>query len=360
MYKKKNNSNLILKLNNVFKSYNYSIFRRFLKGHEFVLENINLNIYKSECIGLIGTNGAGKSTLLKIIGKVIKQTSGNVFGNPKISSLLNLSISINPDQDLTQNIHNFYLMNENYIENKNRFISKVKKFSGLVEDKKKIKFFSDGMRARLALSLFINLDAELYLIDEALSVGDVEFNSNVSKKLKELIKVGKSIIIVSHNLSQVRQFCSRTIWINNKTIKEDGVTNNVINNYMSHNVKQDKFIKNSFEVIKSKFIENNLILDIKLSNTNKLYKNVFIKFYNKIHNKLIYKKELSQKDFYGPKLFKLKLKSRELGEGNFEVILEFTLDEITQERKIEVILPKTPNIHYNSIFYYETKWKINK
>lgn len=200
--------------------------------HE-VLKNINLTIKKGETVALIGVNGSGKSTLLKLMTKIIYPTKGEIKTNGKLTSLLELGAGFHPDFTGRENIYfnaSIFGLTAKEIDNRVQEIIDFSELGDFIEAP--VRTYSSGMYMRLAFSVAINVDADILLIDEILAVGDQHFQEKCFKKLEELKNSGKTIIIVSHSLSSVKQLCDRAIWLYEGEIREDGNTKEVIDKYL--------------------------------------------------------------------------------------------------------------------------------
>ena len=198
-----------------------------------VLKNINLTINKGESVALIGTNGSGKSTLLKLMTKIIYPNKGTISTNGKLTSLLELGAGFHDDFTGRENIYfnaSIFGLTRSEIDAK---IDEIIEFSELGEFiDNPVRTYSSGMYMRLAFSVAINVQAEILLIDEILAVGDQHFQEKCFAKLKELKKSGKTIVIVTHSMDQVKQFCDRSVWLYKGEIKMDGKTSDVLEEYL--------------------------------------------------------------------------------------------------------------------------------
>lgn len=183
------------------------------KYHEkYALSDVSFHVKKGECVGIIGTNGSGKSTILKIITGVLNQTSGNVSVNGRISALLELGAGFNMEYTGLENIYLNGTMNgftEAEIDAKMQDILDFADIGDYVNQP--CKTYSSGMFVRLAFSVGINIEPEILIVDEALSVGDVFFQAKCYHKFDEFKKMGKTIIFVSHDLSSIAKYCDRVI-----------------------------------------------------------------------------------------------------------------------------------------------------
>ena len=198
-----------------------------------VLKNISLDIKKGETVALIGVNGSGKSTLLKLMTKIIYPTSGTLKTNGKLTSLLELGAGFHDDFTGRENIYfnaSIFGLTRKEIEAKIDDIIKFSELGDFIDNP--VRTYSSGMYMRLAFSVAINVEAEILLIDEILAVGDQHFQDKCYEKLKELKESDTTIVIVSHNLDQIRKLCTRAIWINKGHIEMDGDANKVIDKYL--------------------------------------------------------------------------------------------------------------------------------
>lgn len=184
-------------------------------GTHEALKGVSFEINQGETVGIIGTNGSGKSTILKIITGVLHPTSGDVKVNGRISALLELGAGFN--QEYT-GIENIYLngtmigFTEEEIDEKLQDILDFADIGDFVYQP--VKTYSSGMFVRLAFAVAINIDPEILIVDEALSVGDVFFQSKCYRKFEEFKKMGKTILFVSHDLSSIAKYCDRVILLN--------------------------------------------------------------------------------------------------------------------------------------------------
>ena len=198
-----------------------------------VLDNISLELKKGEVLGILGRNGSGKSTLLKILGRIMKPTSGEIKVNGRISSFITIGAGFHPEISAAQNVVLYGIIlgiEKKVMEQK---IDEVIKFAELEGfENSRIKDFSTGMLMRLALSTALCVDPDILLIDEVLSVGDYSFQQKSSDAFQRIKKSGKSIIFVSHNLRQLEEFCDRVILLEKGKIIESGKPERVIETYV--------------------------------------------------------------------------------------------------------------------------------
>lgn len=198
-----------------------------------VLKDINININKGETVALIGTNGSGKSTLLKLITKIMYPNRGSIITKGKVTSLLELGAGFHPDFSGRENIYfnaSIFGLTKKEIDSR---VDDIIKFSELEEFiDNPVRTYSSGMYMRLAFSIAINVDAEILLIDEILAVGDQYFQEKCYKKMKELKNSGKTIVIVTHAIQTVKEFCDRAIWLYDGNIRMDGLSKEVVDQYI--------------------------------------------------------------------------------------------------------------------------------
>lgn len=198
-----------------------------------VLKDINLDIKKGETVALIGTNGSGKSTLLKLMTKIIYPTKGSLITHGKLTSLLELGAGFHPDFTGRENIYfnaSIFGLTREEIEKRVDDIIEFSELKDFIDSP--IRTYSSGMYMRLAFSVAINVDAEILLIDEILAVGDKHFQDKCFAKLHELKDSDKTIVIVTHNLDQVENLCTRAIWIYEGEVHMDGKPKEVIDAYI--------------------------------------------------------------------------------------------------------------------------------
>ncbi len=198
-----------------------------------VLKDINLEIKKGESVALIGTNGSGKSTLLKLMTKIIYPNKGKITTNGKLTSLLELGAGFHDDFTGRENIYfnaSIFGLTRQEIDAKLEEIIEFSELRDFIDNP--VRTYSSGMYMRLAFSVAINVQAEILLIDEILAVGDKHFQDKCFAKLKELKDSGKTIVIVTHNMDQVKQFCDRAVWLYKGEIRQDGKVDDVLEEYL--------------------------------------------------------------------------------------------------------------------------------
>lgn len=230
----------------------------------YALTDVNLTIYKGETVGIIGTNGSGKSTILKIITGVLSPTSGDISVNGRISALLELGAGFNMEYNGIENIYlNGTMMGFTKKEIDDR-LQDILDFADIGEYVyQPCKTYSSGMFVRLAFAVAINIDPEILIVDEALSVGDVFFQAKCYHKFEEFKAMGKTILFVSHDLTSIAKYCDRVILLNKGHKLKEGGPKEIIDAYKQVLVGQYKedeqnlsdAVKNMSESINPELLE---------------------------------------------------------------------------------------------------------
>jgi ABC-type polysaccharide/polyol phosphate transport system ATPase subunit len=241
------NKQVAIKVDNltkIYKLYNSPLERlkealhwRGKKYHQdfYALKDIDFTINKGETVGIIGKNGSGKSTLLKIITGVLTPTAGLVEVNGKIAALLELGAGFNPDYTGIENIYfqgNLMGYTNADIEKRLQQIIDFADIGDFIYQP--VKVYSSGMFARLAFAVAINVEPDILIVDEALSVGDIQFQQKCIVKMEELKRNNVSIIFVSHDLQILNKFCDRIVWLRDGSKYQDSVPDSVINAYLAY------------------------------------------------------------------------------------------------------------------------------
>ena len=198
-----------------------------------VLKDINLTIKNGEAVALIGVNGSGKSTLLKLMTKIIYPTRGEIVTNGKLTSLLELGAGFHPDFSGRENIYfnaSIFGLTKKQIDARLEEIIEFSELRDFIDNP--VRTYSSGMFMRLAFAVAINVDADILLVDEILSVGDQHFQEKCLNKMKELKAQGKTMVFVTHSLGSARELCDRAVWLNKGHIQLDGDVNEVIDEYL--------------------------------------------------------------------------------------------------------------------------------
>ena len=197
------------------------------------LKDVSFALDRGDILGVVGRNGAGKSTLLKTLAGIVKPSAGQVAYRGKLVSILELGAGFHPDLTGRENVFlNGELLGLSKADIRRRF-PEILEFSEL-EDfiDEPVKHYSDGMYLRLAFSVFANLETNILLLDEIISVGDVAFRQKSYSKIIELANSGTTIIIVSHNPDQIKDMCNKCLWLDRGRNMIFGKTAEVLNNYL--------------------------------------------------------------------------------------------------------------------------------
>lgn len=203
--------------------------------HDFyAIENVSFEVKRGETVGIIGKNGAGKSTLLKMITGVLTPTSGKIEVNGKVASLLELGAGFNPEMTGMENIYlNGTLMGFTE-EEMDKKVDAIVEFANIGEFiHQPVKMYSSGMFARLAFSVAINVDADILIVDEALSVGDMLFQAKCISKMSALMEEGMTILFVSHDIHAVRSLCTKGVYLVNGRSVLVGDAGEVVDRYIN-------------------------------------------------------------------------------------------------------------------------------
>lgn len=250
------NNQVVIEVNNVSKRYKLykskkhraieALIPSINKYHTdfYSLRNFNLKVNKGEIVGVIGKNGSGKSTLMKLVAGVTVPTSGSVRVKGKIVPLLELGSGFHPEFTGYENIY-FYTAILGYpkeiIRDKIKEIIDFADVGEFIDQP--IKNYSSGMKSRLAFSVSVNIDPDILILDEVLSVGDGEFKEKSYQKIKEFFDKKKTILYVSHSLSSVKDLCSRAIFIDKGELIMDGLPEKVIPYYQEIIAGKTKIIR---------------------------------------------------------------------------------------------------------------------
>lgn len=204
----------------------------------YALHNVSFDVNRGETVGIIGTNGSGKSTILKIITGVLNQTEGNVQINGRISALLELGAGFNMEYTGLENVYLNGTMIGFSKEEIDAKLQDILDFADIGDFiNQPVKTYSSGMFVRLAFAVAINIDPEILIVDEALSVGDVFFQTKCYHKFEEFKKMGKTILFVSHDLGSIAKYCDRVVLLNQGVKLAEGAPREMIDIYKKIIVK---------------------------------------------------------------------------------------------------------------------------
>lgn len=215
--------------------------RKKLYKEHYALHNVSFDVKRGETVGIIGTNGSGKSTILKIITGVLNPSGGHVEIDGRISALLELGAGFNMEYTGIENIYLNGTMigfSREEIDAKMQDILDFADIGDFVHQP--VKTYSSGMFVRLAFAVAINIDPEILIVDEALSVGDVFFQAKCYKKFEDFKKMGKTILFVSHDLGSISKYCDRVVLLNRGKKLAEGTPKEMVSMYKQIMVNQDK------------------------------------------------------------------------------------------------------------------------
>lgn len=207
-----------------------------------VLKGLDLTVYKGECLGILGKNGSGKSTFLRTIAGVMQPDKGTLEVNGKIAPLMALGVGLEPELSGYENIKLVaVLMGMGKKEIKDS-IDKIIEFSELSAEAigMQVKRYSSGMMSRLAFSIAVATDPEILIIDEALAVGDLGFRKKCAQRINEIKAAGSTILYVSHHLAEIKNICTRAIFLEGGKVKQSGTVEEICNLYEDTLLKKKK------------------------------------------------------------------------------------------------------------------------
>ena len=199
----------------------------------WALRHVSLKFHKGERVGIVGSNGAGKSTLLRLLARIYPPTSGEVAIRGSVAPLIEMGAGFNPELSGKDNIFlNGAMLGLNRAAMKER-IDGIHEFTGLREFADlPLKYYSSGMYMRLAFGVATEVDPDILLIDEALGVGDAAFVDKAKARITGLLDRSQVVIVVSHEMSALREICNRGIWMNKGEVVDDGPIDTVIDRYL--------------------------------------------------------------------------------------------------------------------------------
>lgn len=220
-------------ISSFFKSHQKSGYSDF-----YALNNVSFKISQGERVGVVGHNGAGKSTLLKAICGIYSPSFGSVAVNGRIAPLLEIGAGFHHEFTGRENIYlNGAILGYSKSQIKS-LESEIIRFAELEEFiDNPVKYYSTGMYLRLAFSLATAVQPEILILDEMFAGGDSSFVTKASERMIKVVDEAKIMVLVSHDVELLRRFCNRVIWLDHGTIREDGESNVVLNNYLEKSKK---------------------------------------------------------------------------------------------------------------------------
>lgn len=233
------------------------------------LSHINIEIHRGEALGIIGVNGSGKSTLLKILTGVLSPSEGSVTVDGKVSALLELGAGFNPEYSGLENIYLNGTMMGYSQEEMEKKVPEIIQFADIGDFiNQPVKSYSSGMFARLAFAVAISVDPDILVVDEALSVGDIFFQTKCFKKFEDFQNQGKTILFVSHDLSSIKRYCNRAILLNHGELVADTTPKEAIDIY--------KKIISKINIVKMENEISTENAEIDLENSSTYWKNSLV------------------------------------------------------------------------------------
>ncbi|HNW40152.1 MAG TPA: ABC transporter ATP-binding protein, partial [Candidatus Omnitrophota bacterium] len=237
-------SEVVLKIENIGKRYeiynapHHRLLQTLFRGRKqfykefWALRDVSFEVKRGECVGIIGRNGSGKSTLLQVVTGTLEPTLGKVEVRGRVSALLELGSGFNPEFTGRENVYvNGAILGLSKAEMDKKF-DEIAAFADIGEFiEQPVKIYSSGMYVRLAFAIAINVDPDILIIDEALSVGDIRFQVKCYRKLEEFREKGKTIVFVSHSSTDVVRLCNRAIWLDSGSIRKSGISKNIVEEY---------------------------------------------------------------------------------------------------------------------------------
>lgn len=195
---------------------------------KWVLQDVSFEIAPGESVGIVGVNGAGKSTLLKMITGTTQPTTGSVEVSGRVAALLELGMGFHPDFTGRQNVVMAGQLQGMSVEEIHALMPEIENFAGVGEYfDQPLRVYSSGMQVRVAFAVATAVRPDILIVDEALSVGDIAFQAKCMERMRHFIESGVTVILVSHAVNQVRQFCQKTLYLSGGHVKAFGSADEV-------------------------------------------------------------------------------------------------------------------------------------
>lgn len=244
LYKAKQKTKVAIEANGVHKKYRVYydkgsslkeklLFKkRNMYEERWVLRGVDLKVMQGEAVGLLGVNGCGKSTFLKLLSRIMYPDKGDIKINGRVSCLIELGAGFHPDLSGRENIYTnaaIFGLTKSEIDARLQDIIDFSELGEFIDNP--VRTYSSGMYMRLAFSVAINVDADILLIDEILAVGDANFQEKCIEKLRQLKRDGMTIVIVSHDIVTIENFCDKGIWISEGKVASGGNIKDVVGDY---------------------------------------------------------------------------------------------------------------------------------
>lgn len=243
----------------------------------WALKGVSFDILKGQTVGIIGKNGSGKSTLLQIVTQTLQPSSGDVSINGRIAALLELGSGFNPEYTGRENVYlngSIMGLTTKEIDDRMHSIESFAEIGSFIDQP--VKVYSSGMFVRLAFACAVNVDPDILIIDEALSVGDMQFQLKCMEKMKSFKREGKTILFVSHDTYSIKNFCDEVIWMKNGEIHLRGDVQRVTDLYEDYmREKPDEEVLTKNDVGMDSTNSHLTINNISFSNSNGEQRNNF-------------------------------------------------------------------------------------
>ncbi|QOW10877.1 ATP-binding cassette domain-containing protein [Kaistella flava (ex Peng et al. 2021)] len=349
------------------------------------LRDINFEIEQGDAVGIIGRNGAGKSTLLKLLSKVTKPTTGKIYTNGRIASLLEVGTGFHPEMTGRENIYlNGAILGMTRKEIKRKF-DEIVDFSGVERYiDTPVKRYSSGMYVRLAFAVAAHLESEILIVDEVLAVGDAEFQKKCLGKMGDVSKgEGRTVLFVSHNLTAVSQLCNSGIYLKNGILTKKDTIKNITNLYLKESEKGKSFfiteedrndkiffkkitILNSNHESESSFDFNNeIIIEFEIANNGNINNaNIFVTIQDAHQNRVFSAEVVLNKN---QSKYQLIIEPKFLCAGSYNITTFlhvpqlFRYDELANVCHFDVIDTASEFVihgsYHHGVVYGKYKWK---
>lgn len=222
--------------------------KQFFKPY-WALRDISFEVKRGECVGIIGRNGAGKSTLLQIVTGTLAPSSGSVELNGRVAALLELGSGFNPEFTGRENVYlNAALLGLSKEETDAKY-QEILQFADIGDFvDQPVKTYSSGMVVRLAFAVQVMVEPEILIVDEALAVGDIRFQKKCFQYMEKLCDQGTTLFLVTHDLEQVKKFCSYVYWLEGGMLREHGIPREVTENYTVFMQFEECSVKRNFKI----------------------------------------------------------------------------------------------------------------
>ncbi len=276
----------VIELKNVSKRFEITHQKRdtvkenfigFIKGDNthteslWALKDINLDIKSGQCVGIVGENGSGKTTLLKLMGRILEPTTGEISINGKVAPLLSLGVGFESDLTAKENVYlygSIMGLTEKQIDERYDDIVEFSELGRFMDAQ--LKTFSSGMKIRLGFATAINIDCDILLVDEVLSVGDGAFQKKCLEEFDKFKRRGKTIVYVSHGMGTIKKYCDKVLFLHEGKVRIFGDTLDVIPLYKKHLLSKELRVNNShiLDSINNRYMDIGLpyIEDLKIYN----------------------------------------------------------------------------------------------